>query len=77
MQISQEVRAFAAKQNEGVEGFIAAVPLPTGEGDHAKHGGVAPAVSPDEAEAGMAQMSELFKETGSELYMGAGDREHD
>ena len=28
-------------------------------------------------EAGMEAMSELFKETGSELYMGAGDREHD
>ena len=29
------------------------------------------------AEAGMAEMSEVFKQTGSELYMGAGDREHD
>ncbi len=29
------------------------------------------------AEEGMAKMSELFKETGRELYMGAGDREHD
>ena len=25
----------------------------------------------------MAAMSELFKETGSELYMGQGNREHD
>lgn len=31
----------------------------------------------DSAEAGMKHMAELFKETGSELYMGAGDREHD
>jgi phosphomethylpyrimidine synthase len=55
MKISQEVREFAAKQNAGVETFVAA----------------------EEAEAGMAAMSEVFKELGSELYMGAGDREHD
>jgi phosphomethylpyrimidine synthase len=33
-----------------------------------------------EAEGGpeiMAHMSEVFRETGSELYMGAGGREHD
>ena len=55
MQISQEVREFAARQNAGAETFVAA----------------------EDAEKGMAEMSELFKETGSELYMGAGDREHD
>jgi phosphomethylpyrimidine synthase len=55
MKISQEVRDFAAKQNQPSTGFIAA----------------------GEAEAGMAEMSKVFKETGSELYMGAGDREHD
>ena len=66
------MRAFAAKQNEGVEGFIAASPNPAQT--EPVEGGL---VSADEAEAGMAQMRELFKETGSELYMGAGDREHD
>jgi phosphomethylpyrimidine synthase len=55
MKISQEVREFAAKQNQPAENFIAA----------------------EEAEKGMAEMSELFKETGSELYMGSGGREHD
>lgn len=30
-----------------------------------------------DAEAGMAEMSKVFRETGSELYMGAGGREHD
>jgi hypothetical protein len=30
-----------------------------------------------EAEAGMAEMSKVYDETGRELYMGAGDREHD
>ncbi len=30
-----------------------------------------------EAEKGMAEMSKVYDETGRELYMGAGDREHD
>jgi len=34
-------------------------------------------VAADEAEAGMAHMSKVYDETGRELYMGAGDREHD
>jgi phosphomethylpyrimidine synthase len=29
------------------------------------------------AEAGMAEMSKVYDETGRELYMGAGDRERD
>ncbi|MBT2132737.1 phosphomethylpyrimidine synthase ThiC [Croceibacterium sp. LX-88] len=55
MKITQEVRDFAAKQNQESNAFIAA----------------------EEAEAGMKQMSEVFRETGSELYMGSGGREHD
>ena len=55
MKITQEVRDFAAKQNQPATAFIAA----------------------EEAEKGMAQMSAVFRETGSELYMGAGDRERD
>ncbi|HVJ01957.1 MAG TPA: phosphomethylpyrimidine synthase ThiC [Sphingomonas sp.] len=31
----------------------------------------------EDAEAGMAEMSKVFKQTGSELYMGSGGREHD
>ncbi|WP_230280185.1 phosphomethylpyrimidine synthase ThiC [Croceicoccus sp. Ery15] len=34
-------------------------------------------IAADEAEAGMAKMSEVYEETGRELYMGQGDREHD
>jgi phosphomethylpyrimidine synthase len=34
-------------------------------------------VEAEEAEAGMAEMSEKFREVGSELYVGAGGREHD
>ena len=30
-----------------------------------------------DAEAGMAEMSKRFHETGSELYIGSGGREHD
>jgi len=55
MKITQEVRDFAAKQNQSATAFIAA----------------------EDAEKGMAQMSQVFRETGSELYMGAGDRAHD
>ncbi|MBO9518281.1 MAG: phosphomethylpyrimidine synthase ThiC [Porphyrobacter sp.] len=55
MKITQEVRDFAAKQNQESNAFIAA----------------------EDAEAGMKQMSEVFRETGSELYMGSGGREHD
>jgi phosphomethylpyrimidine synthase len=35
------------------------------------------AANADEAEAGMQKMSALYNETGRELYMGAGGREHD
>ena len=35
------------------------------------------ALSVDEAEAGMAAMSEKYRDGGNELYIGAGGREHD
>jgi phosphomethylpyrimidine synthase len=69
MKITQEVREFAARQHNN--------PPPAGEGDHPQDGGGAPSVDPALAEAGMAEMSERFRETGSELYMGAAGREHD
>jgi len=50
MKITQEVRDFAAKQNEGMETFVAA----------------------EEAEAGMAEMSEKFREEGGKLYLPEG-----
>ena len=55
-------RDFAAKQNQSADVFIAAD---------------LSAEALAEAEEGMKQMSEKFRETGSELYMGAGGREHD
>jgi phosphomethylpyrimidine synthase len=54
MQISQEVRDFAAKQNQEANAFIAAAPVDAAE-----------------AEAGMAEMSERFREKGGEIYLPA------
>jgi phosphomethylpyrimidine synthase len=77
MKITQEVREFAAShaansdllgadRNPGPREFAAKQNAP-----------VETFVAADEAEAGMAAMSQVFKDTGSELYMGAGGREHD
>ena len=65
MKITQEVREFAAKQNQEADSFLAANPARHGEGDHAQHGGGA------SAEAGMAEMSEKFREKGGEIYLPA------
>jgi len=65
------VRDFAAKQNQESDSFLAAHPEPVGS--EAGQDGQ----RPDEAEAGMAEMSERFREVGSELYVGANGREHD
>jgi phosphomethylpyrimidine synthase len=51
MKITQEVREFAAKQNQTSDAFIAA----------------------EEAEKGMEQMSERFREEGGEIYVSASD----
>jgi phosphomethylpyrimidine synthase len=66
MKITQEVREFAARQHNN--------PPPPGEGDHPRtrsgDGGGAPATLAD-AEAGMAEMSEKFREEGGEIYLPA------
>jgi phosphomethylpyrimidine synthase len=67
MKITQEVRDFAAKQEAGL--LNSTLPQAGGAG-----GGP---VSVEEAEAGMAAMSERYREGGNELYIGAGNREHD
>jgi phosphomethylpyrimidine synthase len=71
MKITQEVRDFAATQNQGAESFLASAPLPLAGG-----AGGGPVTS-EEAEEGMAQMSRVYDEMGRELYLGAGGREHD
>jgi phosphomethylpyrimidine synthase len=69
MKITQEVRDFAAKQN--TDSFLAANPPRDGEGDQpeAGGGGPEPLLAPEEAEAGMAEMSEKFREKGGEIYL--------
>ena len=67
MQISQEVRDFAAKQNQSAEGFLASDKL----------GAETAAASRQAALKGMAEMSRRYNEGGRELYVGAGGREHD
>jgi phosphomethylpyrimidine synthase len=71
MKITQEVRDFAAKQNAPVDTFVAAQPLRHGQGDHAQHGGGAAPLDANAAEAGMAEMSERFRENGGEVYLPA------
>src|SRR6476661_1608703 len=66
MKISAEVREFAKANPPPLEG----------ECDSAKLSG-ARGVDAEEAEAGMAAMSDLYREGGNELYIGAGGREHD
>jgi phosphomethylpyrimidine synthase len=65
MKIRQEVREFARLN-----------PPRNGEGDQAQLGGVAPASEPalalEEAEAGIAQMSERYRE-GGDLYLPAAE----
>jgi len=61
MQISQEVRDFAAKQNQSPEGFIASEKL----------GADTAEASRKAAEEGMREMSEKYAEKGSELYLPA------
>ena len=56
MKITQEVREFAAKQNDEVESFF-----------------MTDGVAPADAEAGMAKMSEKFREQGGEIYLPAAD----
>jgi len=67
MKITAEVREFAGKQNQGVEGFIATGPT----------GAETAAASKAAAIKGMEEMAAKFRETGSELYMGAGGGERD
>ncbi|MBD8679763.1 phosphomethylpyrimidine synthase ThiC [Sphingomonas sp. CFBP 13720] len=66
MKITQEVRDFAAKQNAPADTFLAV--------DKADAGRAAFANGPASvaaAEAGMAEMSEKFREKGSEVYLPA------
>ncbi|KQM26485.1 MULTISPECIES: phosphomethylpyrimidine synthase ThiC [unclassified Sphingomonas] len=63
MKITQEVRDFAAKQNASADTFLAA---DAADADRAVFAGGSVA-----ADAGMAEMSEKFREKGSEVYLPA------
>jgi phosphomethylpyrimidine synthase len=80
MKITQEVREFAAKQNQSADSFLAANPPLNGEGDQpeplAQPGGGAALAEAEAdvsaealAQAGMAEMSRVFKEKGGEVYL--------
>ena len=61
MQISQEVRDFAAKQNESPDTFLAAEKL----------GAQTAEASRQAALKGMEEMSRVYKDKGQELYLPA------
>jgi phosphomethylpyrimidine synthase len=82
MKITQEVRDFAAKQDQLADAFLAANSSSAfaGERDHAKHGGGAASAEAEaekpvlsDVEAGMAEMSEKFREKGGRNYLPAAD----
>ncbi len=66
MKITAEVREFAAKQNQPADTFLAADKADADRAAFANGTGSVAA-----AEAGMAEMSEKFREKGSEVYLPA------
>jgi phosphomethylpyrimidine synthase len=80
MKIRQEVRDFAARQNQKADTFLAATPTVRPEPveglflsptvDHKGRASTSLARTDEEiAEAGMAEMSEKFRENGGEIYL--------
>ncbi len=67
MQISQDVRDFAAKQNSSPESFLASEKLGTDTAEASRQAAL----------KGMEEMSRRYNEGGRELYVGARNREHD
>jgi phosphomethylpyrimidine synthase len=65
--LRSRTRAFASKANQGVESFLATGPT----------GAETAAASKAAALKGTEEMSRVFKDSRSELYMGGGGREHD
>lgn len=70
MKITQEVRDFAAKQNQGADSFLAATADDDGHAVRPEPAeGQTEALSKEEAEQGMEKMSALYKEKGEKLYL--------
>ncbi|HEY0148176.1 MAG TPA: phosphomethylpyrimidine synthase ThiC [Allosphingosinicella sp.] len=72
MKITAEVREFAARQNASADTFLEASPSPLA-GDSPQASGVRGPQSEAEAERGMAEMSEKFREKGGEIYLPAAE----
>jgi phosphomethylpyrimidine synthase len=74
MKITQEVRDFAARQNQPADAFLAASLSPlAGESDSPAASGERGRLGEDEADKGMAEMSEKFREKGGEIYLPAAE----
>jgi phosphomethylpyrimidine synthase len=74
MKITAEVREFAARQNASADTFLESNLSPlAGESDSAKLSGERGPLAEAEAEAGMAEMSEKFREKGGEIYLPAAE----
>ncbi|MEK7716487.1 MAG: phosphomethylpyrimidine synthase ThiC [Pseudomonadota bacterium] len=77
MKITQDVRDFAASRAANSD-LAGAEQDPERAKFARKQNQEAPAfIAAEEAEKGMAEMAEKYNETGRELYIGAGGREHD
>ena len=74
MKITQEVRDFAAKQNQEADAFLAATPTVRPEPVEGLPLSSEAGLSAEAlAEAGMAEMSEKFREKGGEIYLPAAE----
>ncbi|HEY0026400.1 MAG TPA: phosphomethylpyrimidine synthase ThiC [Allosphingosinicella sp.] len=74
MKITAEVREFAAKQNQSADAFLESSLSPhAGESDSPKASGERGTLAEAEAQKGMAEMSEKFREKGGEIYLPAAE----
>jgi phosphomethylpyrimidine synthase len=74
MKITAEVREFAAKQNQPADAFLESSLSPlAGESDSPQASGERGSLGEAEAQKGMAEMSEKFREKGGEIYLPAAE----
>ena len=69
MQITQEVREFAARQNQPIESFMSTDDVANTEAAALVEGGTGVKPASEEAARGMEEMSRLYKEKGEKLYV--------
>ena len=77
MKITAEVREFAAGRAANSVHPGDGRDLELGTFAEKQNAGAETFIAADEAAKGMAEMSKVYNETGRELYIGAGGREHD